>query len=451
MLEGIRVVELGVWVAGPAAGGVMADWGADVIKVEGPAGDPMRRMLAVTAGGRGDMPSPPFDLDNRGKRSVVLDLETDEGRDAMQRLLATADVFMTNLRPEAVERLGLGPEQVRASHPRIVYATVTGYGREGPETWRAGYDVGAFWARSGLAALAVPPDDPQPQFRGGVGDHVTAITTLAGILGALWQRERTGEGQVVETSLLRTGIYCLGWDLGIQLRFGKLAPTMPRTEQSNPMINVYRAADGKWFWLLGVESDRLWPKLLRAIDREKWLDDDRYRTARDRRHNAEELVAQLDEIFAAETTGRDHRGIRRARRVVGAGQHRGRRHCRSAGDRCGRVRRCARGRRVGRAPRRRHSRAVLERGRCSPARSGAGIGRAHGRGPARARYRMSTPSELVVPKDAAARIGAKVALRRRGDREQPQPSSRHRRRARWCGFVQAVRSRSLWRRGGLRG
>jgi crotonobetainyl-CoA:carnitine CoA-transferase CaiB-like acyl-CoA transferase len=276
----------------------MADWGADVIKVEAPSGDPMRRMLSVTAGGRGDLPSPPFDLDNRGKRSVVLDLETDEDRASMQRLLATADVFMTNLRPEAVDRLGLGPEQVRAAHPTLIYATVTGYGRDGPETWRAGYDVGAFWARSGLAALAVPPDDPQPQFRGGVGDHVTAITTLAGILGALWQRERTGDGQVVETSLLRTGIYCLGWDLGIQLRLGKLASTLPRTEQSNPMINVYRTADDKWFWLLGVEADRMWPKLLRAIDRERWTDDDRYRTARDRRHNAKELVAELDELFA---------------------------------------------------------------------------------------------------------------------------------------------------------
>jgi crotonobetainyl-CoA:carnitine CoA-transferase CaiB-like acyl-CoA transferase len=180
-----------------------------------------------------------------------------------------------------------------------VYATVTGYGREGPETWRAGYDVGAFWARSGLAALAVPPDDPQPQFRGGVGDHVTAITTLAGILAALRQRDLTGQGRVVETSLLRTGIYCLGWDLGIQLRLGKLGPTLPRTEQSNPMINVYRAADGKWFWLLGVEADRMWPKLLRSIDREKWADDDRFRTARDRRHHAEELIGDLDELFAS--------------------------------------------------------------------------------------------------------------------------------------------------------
>jgi crotonobetainyl-CoA:carnitine CoA-transferase CaiB-like acyl-CoA transferase len=279
----------------------MADWGADVIKVEAPSGDPMRRMLSVTAGGRGDLPSPPFDLDNRGKRSVVLDLETDEDRASMQRLLATADVFMTNLRPEAVDRLGLGPEQVRAAHPTLIYATVTGYGRDGPETWRAGYDVGAFWARSGLAALAVPPDDPQPQFRGGVGDHVTAITTLAGILGALWQRERTGDGQVVETSLLRTGIYCLGWDLGIQLRLGKLASTLPRTEQSNPMINVYQAADDRWFWLLGVEADRMWPKLVRALDRAGWADDERYSSARNRRHNAKDLVAELDALFATRT------------------------------------------------------------------------------------------------------------------------------------------------------
>ena len=298
MLEGIRVVELGVWVAGPAAGGIMADWGAEVVKVEAPAGDPMRRMFAVTGGGREDLPSPPFDLDNRGKRAVVFDLETDEGLDAMHALLGTADVFLTNLRLDAIERLGLGPERVRAAHPRLVYALVTGYGSEGPETWRAGYDVGAFWARSGLASLLVPPDDPQPHFRGGIGDHVTAIAALSGILAALWRRERTGKGELVEVSLLRTGIYCLGWDLGIQLRLGKLGATLPRTEQPNPMINVYRARDGKWFWLLGVEADRLWPKLVRAIDREAWLDDGRYRTARDRRHHARELIAELDALFA---------------------------------------------------------------------------------------------------------------------------------------------------------
>jgi len=272
-----------------------------VIKVESRHGDPMRRMLAVTGGGGDQLPSPPFDLDNRGKRSVVPDLETDDGRASMHKLLATADVFLTNLRPDAVDRLGFGPEALRAAHPKLIYASVTGYGREGPDTWRAGYDVGAFWARSGLAALAVPPDEPQVQFRGGVGDHITAITTLSGILGALVQRQRTGEGALVETSLLRTGIYCLGWDFGIQLRFGKLAETAPRTQQTNPMINVYRAADGSWFWLLGVESDRLWPKLLAAIDRKAWGDDDRYRGARERRHHCEELIAELDALFATKT------------------------------------------------------------------------------------------------------------------------------------------------------
>lgn len=301
MLDGVRVVELGVWVAGPAAGGVLADWGADVIKVEAPSGDPMRRMLQVTGGGREDIASPPFDLDNRGKRSIVLDLRTPAGQADMQRLLATADVFLTNLRPEAVADLGLAPEVVRAAHPRLIYGCVTGYGRAGPDAGRAGYDVGAFWARSGLASMAVPPDQPQPHFRGGVGDHVTALTALAGISAALFERERTGEGRLVEVSLLRTGTYCFGWDLSMELRWGKLGPTSPRTAQGNPMINPYQAADGAWFWLLGTEADRLWPKLLAAIERPEWADDERWRTARDRRHHATELIAELDALFATRT------------------------------------------------------------------------------------------------------------------------------------------------------
>jgi crotonobetainyl-CoA:carnitine CoA-transferase CaiB-like acyl-CoA transferase len=301
VLDGVRVVELGVWVAGPAAGGVLADWGADVIKVESPGGDPMRRMLQVTGGGREGIASPPFDLDNRGKRSVVLDLRSEEGRTDMGRLLATADVFITNLRPEAVDELGFGPDAVRAEHPRLVYASVTGYGREGPDAGRAGYDVGAFWARSGLASSAVPPGMPQPHFRGGVGDHVTALTALSGILAALFERERTGQGRLVEVSLLRTGTYCFGWDLNMQLRWGTMGPTAPRTEVGNPMINPYQAADGAWFWLLGVEADRLWPKLLAAIERPGWADDERWRTARDRRHNAPGLIAELDALFATRT------------------------------------------------------------------------------------------------------------------------------------------------------
>jgi crotonobetainyl-CoA:carnitine CoA-transferase CaiB-like acyl-CoA transferase len=298
MLDDLRVVELGVWVAGPSAGGILADWGADVIKVESPDGDPMRRVFNLIAG-HGQPESPPFDLDNRGKRSIVLDLATEEGRADMQRLIASADVFVTNLRPDAVERLGLDPERLLAEHPRLVYASVTGYGLQGPDAGRAGYDVGGFWARTGVAATLTAPGTAPPAIRGGFGDHVTGITALAGILGALLERERTGRGQLVEASLLRTGIYCLGWDLGIQARFGKLVGQTPRAEEFNPMVNSYRAGDGHWFWLLGVESDRAFPKLCRALDRLDLLEDDRFNTARARRKNAATVIEALDREFEA--------------------------------------------------------------------------------------------------------------------------------------------------------
>lgn len=297
LLSGIRVVELGVWVAGPAAGGLLADWGADVIKVEGPEGDPMRRLFSLLSG-HGQPQSPPFDLDNRGKRSVVLDLRSEEGRDDLRAIVATADVFLTNLRPEAVERLGFGAEALLAEHPQLIYAQVTGFGRTGPDAHRAGYDIGAFWARSGMAHATVAPSEPPPAIRSGLGDHVTGTTITAGICAALVARERTGKGQLVDTSLLRSGIYCMGWDVGIQLRFDKLLPTVARTEAANPLINCYEAGDGRWFWMLGLEADRHWPPLLAAIDRADLADDPRFATSRDRRKHAGELVAVLDGVFA---------------------------------------------------------------------------------------------------------------------------------------------------------
>lgn len=297
LLAGIRVVELGVWVAGPGSGGMLADWGADVIKVESPDGDPMRRLFALLSG-HGQVQSPPFDLDNRGKRSVVLDLRTAAGREDLQAIVATADVFLTNLRPEAVERLGLGPEPLLAANPRLIYAQVTGFGRTGPDAHRAGYDVGAFWARSGMAHAFVPPGESPPFIRSGLGDHVTATTITAGICAALVARERTGQGQMVDTSLLRTGIYCMGWDIGIQLRFDKLQETLPREEAQNPMINCYETGDGSWFWLLGLEAQRHWRPLLTAIDRLDLVDDERFADSRGRRKHAVELVELLDATFA---------------------------------------------------------------------------------------------------------------------------------------------------------
>ncbi len=230
-LAGVRVVELGIWVAGPAAGGVMADWGAEVTKVESPEGDPMRRVFQLIVG-HGQPQSPPFDLDNRGKRSVVADLTTDEGRAVVDALVADADVFLTNLRPDALERLGLGHEALLGAHPRLVYCSVTGYGLTGPDRDRPGYDVGAFWARSGLAHLMAVDGEAPPALRGGMGDHLTGLAALGGILAKLLERERTGRGGLVEASLLRTGVYAVGWDLGIQARFAKLAPTAPRCHPS---------------------------------------------------------------------------------------------------------------------------------------------------------------------------------------------------------------------------
>ena len=293
----MRVVEMGLWVAGPAAGGILADWGADVVKVEPPGGDPFRRLFASLAGLKATG-SPPFDLDNRGKRSVIFDLATDTGRDHLEALLATADVFLSNYRARSLERLGLGPDQLGARHPRLVTCYVTGYGRRGADRDRAAYDVGSFWARSGLAASMTPAGGDLPLMRGGMGDHTTGLAAAGGICAALLARERTGKGQMVETSLLRVGVYAIGWDTSIHQHFGKLAPPERRGSTINPMMNPYRAADDHWVWLLGLEADRHWPATARACGHPEWSDDPRFAAAADRRRQAAELIALLDEAFA---------------------------------------------------------------------------------------------------------------------------------------------------------
>ena len=194
-LEGIKVVELGVWVAGPAAGGILADWGADVTKIEPPTGDPARmfgRMLGLD-GGR----SPPFEMDNRGKRSITLDLTTDDGRSTALELVGGADVFITNVRPGGLKRVGLDFATVAALNPRLVYGLITGYGDSGPDADRAGYDVAAFWARAGLAHLLTRPGETPPFQRGGMGDHTAGMTLVAAVCAALVARARTGTGQLV--------------------------------------------------------------------------------------------------------------------------------------------------------------------------------------------------------------------------------------------------------------
>jgi len=298
-LHGVKVVELGVWVAGPAVAGLMADWGAEVIKVEPETGDPQRAVFGAL--GVADQKGvPPFEIDNRGKHSVALDLRTDLGIDTMMELLSEADVFITNVRPGGLERLGLDAATLSKRFPRLIYGIITGYGLVGDEVDRAGYDIGAFWARSGLAHTSFAPDEMPMGLRSGQGDHTTALSLASGVMAALFDRERTGKGRVVSTSLLRTGVYTLGWDMGVYLRFGKRQGTRPRAKNPAPQMNCYRGSDGRKFWLLGLEADRHWPGLLQAIDRVDLGDDPRFTNAILRAKNCEELIVIFDKHFATQ-------------------------------------------------------------------------------------------------------------------------------------------------------
>ncbi len=296
-LEGVRVVELGVWVAGPAAGGILADWGADVIKVEPTGGDPAR-MFRYLLGG--DMPTnPAFEMDNRGKRSIAVDLTTDEGQQVLEGLFADADAFVTNVRLGGLSRLGLDHVSVMARHRRLVYAAVTGYGMSGDEADSGAFDVAGYWARSGIAHLLTPAGGDPPFQRGGMGDHTTGMTAAAGVCAALLARQRTGQGQLVSTSLLRTGSYTISFDLSITLGWGLTLEIGRRDRMGNPAMNNYTAGDGCRFWLVGLEPQRHWQPLARAVGRTEWLSDERYATPRARRDNAADLVGELDEIFAS--------------------------------------------------------------------------------------------------------------------------------------------------------
>jgi crotonobetainyl-CoA:carnitine CoA-transferase CaiB-like acyl-CoA transferase len=283
-------------VAGPAAAGILADWGADVIKIEPPAGDPGRmfgRMLGCDLG-----VNPPFELDNRSKRSIVLDLTTDAGRGLAFELLADADVFITNVRPGALRRLGLDFESVSAHNPRLVYGLITGYGETGPEADRAAYDVAAFWSRAGVAQLLTRPGDTPPFQRGGMGDHSAGMTLAAAVCAALLARERTGTGQLVSTSLYRQGAYTVSFDINTYLMTGQPIGVGQRESMGNPCMNNYAAGDGRRFWIVGLDVDRHWPPLCRVVGRPEWLTDPRFRDARARATNAVQLIAALDEIFA---------------------------------------------------------------------------------------------------------------------------------------------------------
>lgn len=294
-LAGIKVVELGVWVAGPSCAAVLADWGADVIKIEPPEGDPFRGLGAAF----GAVMNPPFELDNRGKRSIALDLEVEDARYVAGDLLDSADVFVTNMRPRALEKYGLTYEKLKHTNPRLIYCQVTGYGPDSPEANRAAYDVGAFWARAGVVASLTPEGAEPPLQRGGMGDHMTGANAAGAVSAALYHRERTGEGQKVAVSLTRIGMYMMGWDTNTQLRANlpSMAP-FGRQHAPNPLINSFQDSEGRWFWLLMLQGDRHWPDFLRAVGNPPELaNDPRFTDIPGRLQHGPDLVAIMDGIL----------------------------------------------------------------------------------------------------------------------------------------------------------
>lgn len=297
MLQGIRVIELASYVAGPGACGLLADWGADVIKVETQSGDPWRLFFASV--GRSDAENRVFETDNRGKRSIVLDITDTADAAVMRDLIASADVFVTNARPGSLKRAGLDWDTLHAASPGLIFANITGYGPTGPDANKPGFDANAFWARSGLCALtSIKDHDPAP-LRTGIGDHVVAISVAGAVCAALLHRERTGEGQKVETSLLRMGVYAGASEHAVQLQTGRLASTKGRHEAFNPLNSYFRTSDGRWFLIMSRQGSGEWKRIATAAGLVEYIDDERFAGGRARKANAAAMVDLLDASFAA--------------------------------------------------------------------------------------------------------------------------------------------------------
>ncbi len=300
-LQGIRVVELASYVAVPAAGALLADMGADVIKVEVPQGEVYRYALPQFFGLACDFPeAPQFHMDNRGKRSLTLDVTQATARAALQRLFDRADIILTNMVPSRLEKFGFDPDTQRARRPELIYAMLNGFGSRGPEASDPAFDYIAYWARTGFMDILHEPDAPPCFQRPGIGDHAAGLALVTGILAALRVRDQTGAGQVVSTNLMHTGFYIQGNDAALALVARQTPPPHDRKAPINPLWNHYATSDGRWLFLSMIDSDRYFPKLCAALGRDDLAADERFANALLRLRNAD-LTTALRETFAQKT------------------------------------------------------------------------------------------------------------------------------------------------------
>ncbi|MEY2569964.1 MAG: hypothetical protein QOE63_314 [Acidimicrobiaceae bacterium] len=297
-MHGVRVIEVAAWTFVPAAGGVLADWGADVIKIEHPVGGDPQRGLA--AGGIIPTSDVNFmiEIPNRGKRSVGLDLASEQGRELLYKLVASADVFLTNFLPDARRRLRIEVEDLRAVNPRLIYVRGSGSGVRGPDAERGGYDATSYWARGSVASLVSQTDEYPTSQPIAFGDIAGAQTIAGGIAAALFARAATGEPSVVDVSLLGYGL----WNASPHIVLSKMlgVPELPkrtREQAPNPITGSFKTADDRMIQLVMLQSDRYWAALCELLDRADLIDDPRFVDARSRGKNSAACVAELDAEF----------------------------------------------------------------------------------------------------------------------------------------------------------
>jgi crotonobetainyl-CoA:carnitine CoA-transferase CaiB-like acyl-CoA transferase len=303
VLDGIKVVELAEHGFVPSCGAILGDWGAEVVKVERPTGDPLRAIMSAGfVANTGDF-NFLWELYNRNKRGIALDLRVPEGRDAFDRLIEPADVFITNFLPSARAKLRTNPEDLFAINPRLVYAKGHGQGQRGPDADAGGFDAVSYWSRGGVGHILSPPGGPMVMQRGAMGDAPSGAMLAGGIAAALFQRERTGKGSVVDTALLNFAVWQLGVDLTattiLREEPAKMTAGVART--SNPLVGPYATNDGRYLILNMLDDARHWAPLCRALGLDTLIDDPRYVDTAARAANAVELHARITEAIGSFT------------------------------------------------------------------------------------------------------------------------------------------------------